>query len=121
MKPLLALQQTRRGYLEAASPERGTFGMLSGFWLSIGISRAINYVRERRRAVPRVRSLGRSIYHAPGTEQARMHHFVPGIGIAFATRRRHRRPGRRAGGVAERTVRRRRRPHGRRVRVIDQD
>ena len=85
MNPLLALQQTRRGYLEAAPAERATFGMLSGFWLSIGISRGINYVRERRRAAPRLRSLGRKIYYAPGQDQLRVHHFVPGIGIAFVT------------------------------------
>jgi hypothetical protein len=82
---LLPFQRTRRGYLESAPAERATFGMVSGLWLSIGISRGINYVRERRRAAPRLRGLGRSIYHAPGQEQIRIHHFVPGIGIAFVT------------------------------------
>jgi Zinc-ribbon containing domain len=83
MKTLPAFQQARRGYSEASPPERGGFGMLSGFWLSIGISRGLNYVRERRRAAPRVRSLGRSVYYAPGKGQARIHHFVPGIAVAF--------------------------------------
>jgi hypothetical protein len=85
MNLLLPFQQVRRGYLEAPPTERATFGMVSGFWLSIGISRGINYVRERRRAAPRLRGLGRSVYHAPGQEQVRIHHFVPGIGIALVT------------------------------------
>jgi hypothetical protein len=85
VNPLLAFRQTRRGYLEAAPAERATFGLLSSFCLSIGISRGINYVRERRRTAPRLRSLGRRIYHAPGQERVRVHHFVPGVGIAFVT------------------------------------
>ena len=79
------LQRARRGYSEAAPPERAAFGMLTGFSLSIAISRAINYVRERRRTAPRLRGLARGIYHSPGTERARVHHFLPGIGLAFAT------------------------------------
>lgn len=59
--------------------------MLSGFSLTIGISRAINYVRERRRAAPRLRGLARMIFHPPGRHDVRVHHFVPGIGIAFVT------------------------------------
>jgi len=79
------LQETRSGYSEAASAERAAFGMLSGFSLSMGISRGINYMRERRRAAPRMRSFARRIKHSPGQEQVRIHHFLPGIGIAFAT------------------------------------
>ena len=41
--------------------------------------------RRLSRAAPRLRGLGRSIYPAPGQEQVRIQHFVPGIGIAFVT------------------------------------
>lgn len=50
---------------------------------AIGASRAINYVRERRRPAPLLRSWARRAYHAPGAEQLRVHHFLPGMGLAF--------------------------------------
>jgi hypothetical protein len=85
MNPLLPFQQALRGYGAAARAERAAFGMLSGFWLSIASARAITYVQERRRKAPRLRGLGRLIYHAPAPEQARVHHFLPGMAIAFVT------------------------------------
>jgi hypothetical protein len=57
--------------------------MLSSFAVTIGTSRAINYVLERRRATPRLRSWARRAYHSPGQEQLRVHHFLPGICLAF--------------------------------------
>ncbi len=57
--------------------------MLSSFAITIGASRAINYVLERRRTAPRLRSWTRRAYHSPGREQFRVHHFMPGIGLAF--------------------------------------
>ena len=39
MNPLLPFEHTRRGYLESAPAERATFGMVSGFWLSMGSAR----------------------------------------------------------------------------------
>lgn len=85
MSPPRPFEQTLRGYRRARRAERGAFGLLTGFSLTITISRGINYVRERRRPAPRLRSLGRRIYHAPGNEQGRVHHFVPGIAIALGT------------------------------------
>jgi hypothetical protein len=73
-----------RGYRNVAPAERAAFGMLSAFATAIGTSRAINYVRERRCPVPRLRSWSRRVYHSPGQEQLRVHHFLPGIGLALA-------------------------------------
>lgn len=72
-----------RGYRQVSSAERAGFGMLTSFAVTIGASRAINYVLERRRAAPRLRSWARKAYHSPGQEQARVHHFIPGILLAF--------------------------------------
>ncbi len=57
--------------------------MFTSFAVTIGASRAINYVRERRRTAPRLRSWARRMYHAPGQEKLRVHHFMPGIALAF--------------------------------------
>jgi hypothetical protein len=57
--------------------------MLASFAVTIGASRLTNYVRERRRDAPRLRSWVRRAYHLPGREELRVHHFVPGIGLAF--------------------------------------
>src|SRR5205085_7968374 len=65
------------------SLERAGLGMLTSFAATISVSRAINYVRERRRNAPRLRSWYRRAYHLPGQEQLRVHHFVPGVGLAF--------------------------------------
>jgi hypothetical protein len=58
--------------------------MSSSMATAIGAARAINYVRERRRPAPSLRSWARRAYHSPGQEQLRVHHFLPGIGLAFA-------------------------------------
>lgn len=72
-----------RGCRLVSPAERAAFGMLSSFAVTIGTSRAINYVLERRRAGPRLRSWARHAYHSLGQEQLRVHHFMPGIGLAF--------------------------------------
>jgi hypothetical protein len=54
--------------------------------VTVAASRSINYVRERRRALPAWRSFGRRLYHLPGAAgERRVHHFIPGIGLGFAT------------------------------------
>jgi hypothetical protein len=72
-----------RGYRQVSPAERAGFGMLTSFAFTIGASRAINYGLERRRTAPRLRSWARHAYHSPGQEQLRVHHFMPGIGLAF--------------------------------------
>jgi hypothetical protein len=72
-----------RGYRQVSPAERAGFGMLTSFAVTIGASRAINYVLERRRSAPRLRSWVRRAYHSPGQQQLRVHHFMPGIGLAF--------------------------------------
>jgi hypothetical protein len=72
---------TLHGYNRAFAAERGGFGMLISFASTIALARAINYVRERRRPAPRIRSWGRRVYHAAGRGDARIHHFLPGIAL----------------------------------------
>jgi hypothetical protein len=79
------LHKTHRGWQAVSPPERASFGMLSAFGTTIAISRGINYARERRRSAPRLRSWARRVHHSPGKEQLRVHHFLPGMGLAFAT------------------------------------
>ena len=78
------LRTTISGYRSAPPAERAGFEMLSAFAGTIAVSRATNYVRERRRRAPLLRSMLRRAYHAPGENEMRVHHFLPGIGIAFA-------------------------------------
>jgi hypothetical protein len=80
-----AIRSTIRGYHGARPSERGAFAILSSFAVSIGAARAINYTRERRRSFPALRDWVRRAYHAPGQEKLRVHHFVPGIGLAFVS------------------------------------
>src|SRR5215216_3593264 len=85
MNALRPLHTTRRGYRTVSPAERARFGMLSTFAATIGISRAINYLRERRRHAPRLRSWARRAYHSPGQEQLRVHHYLLGMGLALTT------------------------------------
>jgi len=64
--------------------ERAAFGVLLSFACTIAISRAINYMRERRRPFPRTRGRVRRVYNWPRPGGTRVHHFVPGIGVALA-------------------------------------
>jgi len=76
---LLPVRRVRRGFASAPPAERAAFGMLSSCALAIDVARTISYVRERRRTAPRLRSLVRRTYHAPGSQQVRVHHFLPGM------------------------------------------
>jgi hypothetical protein len=74
------------GYRDSKPAERGLFGITSSFAATVAASRSINYGRERRRALPAWRSFGRRLYHLPGAAgERRVHHFIPGIGLGFAT------------------------------------
>ncbi len=81
--PGTAITTALRGYRQVSPAERARFGMFTSFAATIGASRAINYMRERRRPAPRLRSWARRMYHAPGQEKLRVHHFMPGIALAF--------------------------------------
>lgn len=83
MNAFASYKAALRGYRAGPPAERAGFGMSIGFAAAIGGSRAVNYIRERRRAAPRLRSWGRRIYHSPGKDQLRVHHFLPGIFVAF--------------------------------------
>jgi hypothetical protein len=80
----MAYDRARSGYRAAGSGERSAFGMLGGISSSLAIARAINYARERNRRAPRTRGLLRRVAKGPRDHQPRVHHFVPGIGIAYS-------------------------------------
>ncbi len=67
----------------ASSRERASLGMLGSFALSVTCARAINYVRERRRPAPVLRSWARRARNVPARNETRVHHFVPGVALAF--------------------------------------
>jgi len=73
-----------RGYRDVSSAERASFGVLASFACTIAIARIINYVRERQRPFPRTRGRWRRLYNWPRVGGTRVHHFVPGIALAFA-------------------------------------
>ena len=74
------------GYRDAPPAVRGVFGITTSFAVTVAASRSINFIRERRRRVPALRSVARRLYHLPGaTGDLRVHHFIPGIGLGFAT------------------------------------
>src|SRR5437763_10149854 len=71
------------GYRTARPIERAGFGVLSSFAITIPIARAINYRRERERRLPVIRSLSRRMFTASRPGGLRIHHFLPGIAVAF--------------------------------------
>jgi hypothetical protein len=58
--------------------------MCTSFSCTVLTTRAVNYVRERRRPMPAMRSRARRLWSAPRSSDLRVHHFVPGIGIVAA-------------------------------------
>ncbi|OON71437.1 hypothetical protein B1H18_33795, partial [Streptomyces tsukubensis] len=72
------------GYNSTPGPERVLLGLSTSFAITIATSRTINYVRERRRALPRIRGLTRLLMEIPLKNTVRVHHFLPGIAIGFA-------------------------------------
>lgn len=82
-------QSAVTGYHMSPSTEQAVFHATTSFAVTIATSRAVNHIRERRRAMPRSRGFSRQLIHAPRARRTRIHHFVPGIVLGFA-----------AGGVA---------------------
>lgn len=73
------------GFARASPAHRSAFGTLMSYAVTIGCARGVNLVRERRRPAPVLRSLARRLWRAPRSEDVRVHHFLPGMGLAFAT------------------------------------
>jgi hypothetical protein len=73
------------GYRDAHPAGRGVLGITTSFAVTVGVSRGLNYVRERRRRLPASRSVVRRLYHEPGAGSLRVHHFIPGMALSFAT------------------------------------
>lgn len=76
---------TADGYRSSSPAERAAFAMTCGFALSLAGARKITYVQERRRDLPRLRGLGRALPRVPGTDDVRVHHYLPGLAIAMTT------------------------------------
>jgi hypothetical protein len=76
---------TADGYRSSSPAERAAFSMICGFALSLAGARKITYIQERRRDLPRLRGLGRAIPRLPGSDDIRVHHYLPGMTIAMAT------------------------------------
>jgi hypothetical protein len=85
MSPAEHLQRAVVGARASSPAEQAAFSALTSFAATIGISRTLNYVRERRRPFPRLRSLTRRMSSGPHESGARVHHFLPGLAIALAT------------------------------------
>ena len=77
------IETTTRGYRRGLPVERAGLGMLTSCAVSITCARVINYVRERRRPAPRLRSWVRRAQRLPRRERLRIHHFVPGVALGF--------------------------------------
>ena len=78
------VRRTVMGARASSPPARAAFSSLTSFATTIAISRTLNYVRERRRRFPRLRSLTRRLSSGPHQSTVRVHHFLPGIAIAYA-------------------------------------
>lgn len=86
MNAMRFIKAAAAGYRDASPAERGFFGIATSFAVTVAASRSINYVHEHRRPLPTWRSVGRRAYHLPGAAgHRRVHHFIPGIGLGFAT------------------------------------
>jgi len=80
-----ALRSTPAGYRASRPAQRTAFRMATSFAATVAASRAINYVRERRRPMPRVRSAGRLLATVPVSNSIRVHHFLPGLGMGLSS------------------------------------
>jgi hypothetical protein len=85
MKRPRPIASVSRGYFLSPSPERAASAVLTSYSITIAAARGVNYVRERRRVAPRLRSLARRAYAAPRGDGARVHHFLPGIALSLLT------------------------------------
>ena len=65
--------------------ERAALGMLSAFGTTLVAARAINYGREQRRPAPSLRSRLRRTVDTVRRDDARIHHFVPGLALALTS------------------------------------
>lgn len=83
--PSRMLQAAAAGYGESRPAERAALEMTTSFAVTIAASRLINYVRERSRTMPRTRGVGRLLVRIPASNDVRVHHFLPGVGIGFAS------------------------------------
>lgn len=74
------------GAREASAVERSAFGLLASYGITLGVARAVSFLHDQRFAAPTKRRLRRRL---AGTVSdgghLRVHHYVPGIAIAFTS------------------------------------
>jgi uncharacterized membrane protein (DUF441 family) len=73
------LRMSAKGYGLSLPKERAAFGMTVGFSAALIGARGITYVQERRRTRPALRGFVRTLPRWPGSDDMRVHHFLPGM------------------------------------------
>lgn len=73
------------GYGETPGAERVLLGAATSFAVTVAVSRTLNYVRERRRPMPKARGFGRLLARVPADNSIRVHHYLPGMAIGLTT------------------------------------
>jgi hypothetical protein len=73
-----------RGFNQASPAMRSTSVAISSFAVTIVAARGINLLRERDRPTPAGRALGRLVKRGLSSNETRIHHYLPGIGLGFA-------------------------------------
>ncbi len=70
----------RRGYRAAPSEEAIALNLLGSFGATIALTRVVTYVQTQRQPILSVKKLRQMRHSHP-----RVHHYVPGIALAFAS------------------------------------
>lgn len=76
------VRMSAKGYGLSLPIERAAFGMTVGFSVALIGARGITYVQERRRSWPALRGFVRTLPRWPGSNDMRVHHFLPGMIIS---------------------------------------
>lgn len=71
------------GYAQARPVERTGFLAAGGFATTLTGARALNYLLERRRPSPVLRSVGRRLGRLPLSDSPRVHHYIAGLLLGF--------------------------------------
>lgn len=76
------------GYRLSSPHERTLFVAVTSFAATLTCARSVNYIRERRRPAPRLRSLVRRVRVFGDDDVPRIHHYLPGLVLALGRARR---------------------------------
>lgn len=79
------VRATLAGARQASAVERSGFGLVTSYGITLG-ARAVSHIHDQRRPAPRKRRLRRRITKTLSDGgHLRVHHYVPGIAIAFTS------------------------------------